>query len=110
MDRPSSIAAFKDARFLEQAAEAGNLTGRGVERLHERLPAVGIEAETGSIREGFISTHQGAFQHEFADCPARGLSGSLKLVLGFMRKPKVKLGGSCRSSRHDNVSSSISRS
>jgi hypothetical protein len=27
-----SIAALKDARFLEQAAEAGDFTGRGVER------------------------------------------------------------------------------
>ena len=54
VDRPSSIAALKDARFLEQAAEAGDFTGRGVERFHERLPAFGIEAETGPVREGFI--------------------------------------------------------
>jgi hypothetical protein len=33
-----SIAALNDARFLEQAAEAGDFTGRGVERFHERLP------------------------------------------------------------------------
>ena len=45
-----SIAAIEDARFLEQAAEAGDFTGRGVERFHERLPAVGIEAETGPVR------------------------------------------------------------
>ena len=47
MDRPSSIAALEDARFREEAVEAGDFAGRGVERFHERLPAVGFEAETG---------------------------------------------------------------
>ncbi len=40
----------KTLEFLEQAAEAGDLTGRGVEHFHERPPAVGIEAESGPVR------------------------------------------------------------
>ena len=99
MDRPLSIAALKDARFLEQAAEAGDFTRRGVERVHERRPAVGIEAETGPVRQGFIGAHEEALQHAFADRPARGLSGSLKFLLGFRRKPEVKFGSAFRSSR-----------
>ena len=109
MDRPSSIAALKDARFLEQAAEAGEFTGRGIQCFKEHLPALGTQAEARYGPLASPSALSRASQVEFADRPVRRFSGGLKLLLGLRRKPEIQFRGASRSSWHGSVSCSLPR-
>jgi hypothetical protein len=84
-----SLGTLEHAGFLEQTAKARKFAGRGIQRLKELSPTVGIQSKAGSISQRFLGTHHGAFEDKLAYRPPRRLGGGLQFVFGFRREPEI---------------------
>jgi hypothetical protein len=94
MDRSRDFAAFKHAGFLKQPVQPREVTRWGIKGRKKSPPLIGIEAESGTVRQRFLGADERAFEHEVADRSLQYIRSGLKLFLRLRREPEVKLGGS----------------